>query len=113
MQLPVRDGSQLHHHVLNAEFFHQLLCGLRVVCSRILANTQFAGQQKLYLFSGQELPQDRQRAEQSFKISVIVVMADKEKADRALRSPQLLAHFSSERRVVAKKSFVVESMMNC
>ena len=72
----IRNRSQLHHAVLDAELRKQRRSRLGAVSSGIVFGAQAAGKKEPQLPAAQPLAYQRQGAEQGLKISVVVVVAD-------------------------------------
>src|SRR3954449_9725119 len=112
MQTTVRYRAQLHDATRDPQFLNQTAGGNRVIRSGIRAPLQLASEKQLNLFFGNQILQKRHCPKQRLKIAVIVVMTDKQKPQATSRLRKLLLNVIRERRLVSKKRFVIEAMMN-
>ena len=112
MELTIWDRSQLNHEVRYTQRFHQPCRAGWIVGAWIRAGSQLAGNQKPKRPVLQTLSQERQCAEQSFEVPVLVVVTDKQKPETSLRLLQLLLGLRFQWSRIAEECPAVESVMN-
>src|SRR5437868_5722946 len=83
MKLCVRHCSEFDHHVRYLKFLHEVRCELRTIRPRSFLPPQLACEQQADRLA-QSVAENRQRAEQSLKIAIVVVVAYEQQLQRSI-----------------------------